>query len=336
MKGKTYQGVDAAKFFFALCIVALHANVASCLPGNAGWLLEKAVFRLAVPYFFVASGFFLGLKTAKADGRQIGQIIRRYCLRLLLPLIVFSVISDLQRAWELLAEGTSLPDIVRIIGKATLFYPFGALWYVQASMVGALLLYPFLRWGRLTPAVLIGAALHAFALLCNNYAFLAEGAALAGIVDRYMLACLSPRNGLFVGFAFLSIGACCSRIAERVQRHRAALLTGAVLTYAAYVAEALLVRRNGGAVLDDGGLYAAHLLTAPALVLLTASVSVPLKTETTLLMRNLSTGMYYLHRPILWFLCLVSGAPVVNFLCVTALSAGICLAAYRSKCRLLK
>ena len=340
MKEKTYQGIDTAKFFFALCIVALHANVASCLPEPAGWLLEKAVFRLAVPYFFAASGFFLGLKTARADGRQIGQIIRQYCLRLLLPLMVFSVISDLQRAWELLAEGTSLTDIVRIIGKATLFYPFGALWYVQASIVGALLLCPFLRWGRLAPAVLLGTALYAFALLCNNYAILAEGTALQPVVQGYMQACLSPRNGLFVGFPFLAIGACCGRIAERAMNHRRRLWPGAVLAYAVYLAEVLLVKRVGGTALDDGALYAMHLLTALVLVLLTASVTVPLKTETTLLMRNLSTGMYYLHRPILWFLCLAGGGPAVNFLCVTALSAGICLAAYRTKCsplcRLLK
>lgn len=340
VKGKTYQGIDAAKLFFALCIVALHADVAACLPGNAGWLLEKAVFRLAVPYFFVASGFLLGLKTAKTDRLQVGQIIRRYCLRLLLPLIVFSVISDLQRAWELLSEGTSLPDIIRIIGKATLFYPFGALWYVQASIVGALLLYPFLRWGRLAPAVLTGAALYAFALLCNNYFFLAEGTALQAVVDGYMRACLSPRNGLFVGFPFLAIGACCGRIWAWAMANRRMLLPVAALTYAAYVAEVLLLRQYGGTALDDGALYVTHLLTAPALLLLTASASVPLKAETTLLMRSLSTGLYYLHRPILWFLCLVSGAPVVNFLCVLALAVGLCLAAYRTKCsplcRLLK
>lgn len=40
MKEKTYQGIDAAKFFFALCIVALYTDVAACLPGEAGWLLE--------------------------------------------------------------------------------------------------------------------------------------------------------------------------------------------------------------------------------------------------------------------------------------------------------
>ena len=301
--------------------------------GKGGAPAGRAVFLRGLGLLPRAEG-------CATDGRQVWKIIRRYCLRLLLPLIVFSVISDLQRAWELLREGTGLTDIVRIIAKATLFYPFGALWYVQASIVGALLLCPFLRWGRLAPAVLLGTALYAFALLCNNYAFLAEGTALQPVVQGYMQACLSPRNGLFVGFPFLAVGACCGRIAERAMNHRRRLWTGAVLAYAVYLAEVLLVKRVGGTALDDGALYAMHLLTAPVLLLLTASVRVPLRAGTTLRMRNLSTGIYYLHRPILWFLRLVSSAPVVNFLSVLTLSAGICLAAYRTKCsplcRLLK
>ena len=56
-----YTGVDIAKFFFCLCIICLHTGIASILPFS-GMYIEKIIFRNAVPYFFVASGFFLGKK----------------------------------------------------------------------------------------------------------------------------------------------------------------------------------------------------------------------------------------------------------------------------------
>lgn len=51
-----YDIVDYFKFFFAICIVGIHANI------FADSLVYPLVFRIAVPYFFVSSGFFFGKK----------------------------------------------------------------------------------------------------------------------------------------------------------------------------------------------------------------------------------------------------------------------------------
>ena len=57
---KSYVGVDVSKFFFAVCIVALHSEALNCLPDIANYMITRILFRVAVPYFFISSGFFLG------------------------------------------------------------------------------------------------------------------------------------------------------------------------------------------------------------------------------------------------------------------------------------
>ena len=56
-----FPGVDYVKFLMALSVVAIHVNSAQCVgshwPDAVEWLI-----RLAVPYFFICSGFFLGSK----------------------------------------------------------------------------------------------------------------------------------------------------------------------------------------------------------------------------------------------------------------------------------
>lgn len=80
---KDYQFVDFLKFFFCLCVVAIHTTVFSDIDGIS------AVLRLAVPFFFITSGFFLGRKIINAEKVEVWQITKRYCMRLLRIFIVF-------------------------------------------------------------------------------------------------------------------------------------------------------------------------------------------------------------------------------------------------------
>ena len=52
--------VDIVKFIFAILIFIMHSGVFQNILN--GELIEALSARLAVPYFFVASGFFFGKK----------------------------------------------------------------------------------------------------------------------------------------------------------------------------------------------------------------------------------------------------------------------------------
>ena len=114
-----------------------------------------------------------------------------------------------------LYSGKSLLSTLRILIRTILFYPYGALWFVQACIIGVLLLYPFLKKDKLKLAITIGVFLYGFALVCNNYSFLIENTPLEKIITAYLDNFISARNGLFTGFVSIALGILCSQIYEK-------------------------------------------------------------------------------------------------------------------------
>lgn len=346
IKKESYSLVDIMKFLLCLCVIALHAKALDFLPTNVQYFIEKLIFRVAVPYFFVASGFFLGRKLKMVDNSW--QTIRNYCTRLLKPFIVFSIINIIQ---ELISNWGNLGQSCIEILQHIIFYPYGALWYVQASIIGALLLYPFIKKNKILLALFVGGFLYVFALLANNYYFVVRDGFFGDCVEKYLSLCISGRNGLFVGFFFLALGIMSEQIYSKFKDKSNKFLICLSVFTVLYIAEVYLIWKFAlPFVKDDGALYISHLLFIPALFLTTVAYSKNIVIKKSVTYRNLSTGMYFLHRPILWFvnmfyallnrifnigfmqsLVMFLNRGFVIFIITFGVSLGICLIVYKSK-----
>ena len=64
------NAVDVFKLLFSLCIVGIHTSVLSAFSGDVEWYVMHLVFRLAVPYFFIASAFFYGVKIYRDENNK--------------------------------------------------------------------------------------------------------------------------------------------------------------------------------------------------------------------------------------------------------------------------
>ena len=319
---RTIASIDVTKFFFCLCIIALHTRLFTLLPEPADYYFRQLVLRSAVPFFFVCSGYFLG---KKSQGNDVNCVVRKYVKRLLLPLLFFDVINVIEQDIALIYRGEYLIDVLRINAQSLLFYPYGALWFVQACIIGALLLTPFIKRGHMTRAIWIGLCLYIFALLCNNYYFLSYGI-LRKVIDTYMHYCISARNGLFVGFIFLALGV---RIAacDNAYGLRKGLLLLVVGIFSLFV-EAYFLR--GKAYADDGALFLMQLFFIPCLFNFILHLKFNQAFDTVLL-RNLSIGMYLLHRPVLFIIEHISETIVVGFVCTVLITMAICLFFYNTR-----
>ena len=79
-EGKTWPLLDYARWGFALCVVMIH--VISILKWNAPLLLDY-IISSSVPFFFISSGFLLGVKVnALAESRDRENALRKYGLRI--------------------------------------------------------------------------------------------------------------------------------------------------------------------------------------------------------------------------------------------------------------
>lgn len=299
-QGNRSNTLDAFKLFFAVCVVAIHTYALDGLPQTVAFWLTQGVFRLAAPFFFVVSGFLLGRKLyGQGQDRQrqgIVTVLRRYTIRLFIPLLI---VGGANAALELITQrlryGKSLKYLAEHFVRHILFYPYGAMWFVQACIVGAWLLYPFLKRKKTDAALLVGVLLYGWALLCNNYYFVAQAAGWNRAVDLYMNLFITARNGVFVGFFFLALGIKVWELYSADEGDdrllRRLILACVVLLYAAEI----YLTRNC-AYLDDRALYLTHILLMPMLLLCIVDIKLPISDSAAIRMQRASVWMYFSHR----------------------------------------
>lgn len=304
---QTRPWVDVAKLFFALCVVLLHAGVTKLLPFAD--LIGDCIISLAVPYFFVASGFFLAEKVHAAQSRVDGRrIISAYCRRLGVKLLIFEPVSILLWAAKRLLEGMSLPHVALTTIQDALFYPRGALWYIQAVILAALLLTPLLLRGAETRVIPVAVGLYIVTLLGTRYRFLSAGTLAGDVFEAYDRFFLSLRNGLFVGFPFMLCGCLVSRwkawLVTAGARATSCLIAVTTVAFGLLTLESRILHPFPT---HDGDLFLSYLLVAPMLFALTAQL--PGRGWDTSLLRGLSTAVYLVHHPLLMVLRLAIGSP---------------------------
>ena len=320
------KSIDVMKFIFAVSIVVLHSRAYLWLPHS--YYVEKIFIRLAVPFFFVASGYFFQISLLN------GKTFKNYAMRLVVPLIGWESVNVLLETIKMSMRGEA-PDFIAIdMIKHILFYPYGALWYVQASIVGAALLSRMYK--KLNVALIIGACGYVFALLCNSYFFVVENnQAINSFIRWYIHTFISGRNGLFVGLFFLAIGAKCTEIDKVIDNYKFLLFA-----FALYVLEVFLLANKKP--LDDGALYITQIILLPSILKCLLKTELRIKSSCALMLRKMSTGIYYLHRPILSIFVIIGTLTPIQvnepLQCIFIICVGmiICFCVSKSKCRTLR
>lgn len=286
-KPDNFHLIDLFKFFFALCIIGIHTYLFSNINGDLDWYGVHLLFRLAVPFFFVVSGFFVGLKLLQSDSTLL--IVRKTVNRLFLPFIFWLAIS-----LPLQFINYNFIEIIRRM----VFYPWGALWYVLALIIALLALSPFYVKKKYGLPVIIGFILYLFALLSNSYYFLIENTAIGKFVDWYIEHFISSRNGLFVGFFFVSLGVYLSKLYLENKlignKHSIVFLISIITLFL----ETAYIRDKH--YLDDNSLF----ISLPFVVASLLMFLIKFKSDRYDFkeLRYLSVGIYFIHRPILYYL----------------------------------
>ena len=192
---------------------------------------------------------------------------------------------------------------IKSIIPQIIFYPPGALWYVQASIIGAVIIGILLSFLSKKMVLIIGVMTYVFALVCNNYYFIIDGTIVKSFVDFYLSHCISARNGFFVGFPFLFVGVYMRYTSFGIFKHKYLQ----IITSIVFVTETVIVFiMSNGVFADDGSLYFSQLLMAPLLLYWAMQKKSGLNDEKSLVIRNLSTGMYFVHRIVLYSLDIIA------------------------------
>ncbi|MBQ4576748.1 MAG: acyltransferase, partial [Firmicutes bacterium] len=249
-QNRRYASIDAARFFCALLVVAIHVRPLETYTELGNFLLDKGLCRIAVPFFFLVSGFFWARKpmTVKSLGSFLGRILILYALwtAIYYPIVVES--QNMTNYWR------------RCILSGSYYH----LWYYPAMIVAVLLTWFGFR--LLAPRAALtkplnnrGGAVVLIALVCyavgcmgeSYYGFFADNEAVTTLAEKYFALFWSTRSGLFFGFFFFALGAYLQKVRWTMSRRKAAVALA--ISFALMAVEILTLRSFG--VAKDYNLY---------------------------------------------------------------------------------
>ncbi|MBP3677079.1 MAG: acyltransferase [Agathobacter sp.] len=195
--------VGIYKFILALLVVAIHVEPFS---GDLAFYTNNCLARIAVPSFFVLSAYFLFDKLinndwdAKIFWKNQKHLAKYYGIWLLLHSPVV-----LTRLWE---TATDIPNYIWLVVQAVcLKGPYGALWFLPATMMAVALVYWIGKKCGPYVCLVISFPLFFFAALETEYFGLIEDIAWMEVVNNGLVAVFGwLANGLTFGFFFCSIG----------------------------------------------------------------------------------------------------------------------------------
>lgn len=212
---QNYNFIDVVKLVCAALVVAIHVPPLT----SVNWVLNFAVVnfisRIAVPYFFVSSAYFVFKKAYNTpDGNLDRSVIFAYVKKILRLYIIWSVIYapfEYRNLLELSGGATVLQFLKYYIIKFIFSASYGHLWYLNAVIVAYILLFLMLA-ADIKPAFIACFSLLMYCIgLCAQSWFgfiepLRQYPRLWSVLILPGKIFTTSRNGLCEGLLFVVIG----------------------------------------------------------------------------------------------------------------------------------
>jgi serine/alanine racemase len=200
-----YGGLDLLKFIVAILVIANHTGPLHAYNANADDLISGVLTRIAVPIFFMTSGFFFFRKwtgeQAKDSKAWLGYmkkigVLYLIAILLYIPLNLYTGYFN---------ENFTIYSFFKDIVFDGTFYH---LWYLPALVIGITISYFMYRKMSLTTMLAIVSLLYVIGLFGDSYYGLIEGVkGIRPIYDAMFFVFDYTRNGLFYAPIYIVLGA---------------------------------------------------------------------------------------------------------------------------------
>lgn len=296
--------LDQAKVVLALMVVCIHSSLLKDFSGAINYFFVQSVFRVAVPLFFIISGFYFFGFLAK------GGDFKKWALRI----VIMHTIWSLVYLYFYIPFGEPLPKVFIEVAKRYI-EGYLHLWFLTALLGGACVLM-LLR--KLKDAQLLVFSLVVF--ICGALIqYLGSYHVFAGeYLDKLFNKTHIYRNFLFVGFPFLTVGYLIAKNKEKLLGRINALIAlsviGGVLLILEGLANLIFIPNHN----ENFDILFSLIVVSPFLFMLLMSSS---RATSSSIYSDLSACIYFVH-PLFIELCSIYfQSKIVVTLAVIVLSA---------------
>ncbi len=210
---KKNQGIEQFRVLLAMMVVAIH-----CLPLHRLWpdgdiLITLTLFRIAVPFFFMISGYYVFSDLATQNSYPARQRVWHF-IKKQLQVYLIATLLFLPLAWYSGMLGLNMPlgtFIQTLLVTGILYH----LWYFPAIITGSLLVMGLLTRLSFKHVFFIAAGLYVVGLGGDSWSGLAEHTPITPLYSLIFQLLDGTRNGIFFAPLFLLLGVLARRFAKK-------------------------------------------------------------------------------------------------------------------------
>ncbi|MEG0297803.1 MAG: acyltransferase family protein [Clostridium sp.] len=234
---KNFNALDLMKFILSLFIIAIHFPPLDSYSSLGSFLFTEGLSRIAVPLFFITSGFFFAYKDIN-NNKSIYIYIRN-----LIKLYIFWSIIYLPYSiydW-VINDKNLLLDILIYIKNFLFVGSFIQLWFFIALALGIILLIILLKKFSINKILFLSFILYLIGVFGDSYyGFLNHIPSIKRIYDTYLFIFETTKNGVFFGFFFVTLGYYIN--IKDIKSTKTIAITGSLLSLILILVEALFIK----------------------------------------------------------------------------------------------
>ena len=290
-ENKKYPMVNIMRMVCALLVIVIHTMAFNQFGNAAKYITSDVIARIAVPFFFITSGFFLYSKI-----NQEGYI-KKYIKKLFLVYLIITAISAVLLFPLIMntiyTQCNGVADVFILFAKILLVNGFpGALWYFPALIFSTIFVSVFLKKNWIKPLIGFAILFFVIGLMGDSYQTLVANTPLMKIVDIYNVAFDLTRNGFCIGVPFIVIGALINKfnLKDRINHvGRLILIFSAVYGLEAY----LVISKD---LFRDTNIYITLAFIVPLIFIWALNSKVSISDRTSNLFKEMSLWVYGFHQ----------------------------------------
>ncbi len=296
---KVYSNIDLLKFIFSFFIIMIHTTPFIDVNATADYVFSNIITRIAVPFFFLSSGFFFAKSFEYNKYKKIAKTktnfkrLRKTEWRIILLYAVWSFIY-LFIAMPVNYGGWSIKNIADYIITSVIRCSYYHLWYIYALVFAYPILYFFMRHLNPKAVGIICILFYVAGVFFNSYSYLLSFDGLIALFEKisgisvyYLVS-----NIFFRALPLMWLGIFVAR--HRKKPNKLLCLIGAVVCFGLYFAENILLYK-----FTDGKAAGHYLIFSSLCVYFIFLCAVQFRKsvnkENGIRLRKMSTVIYCLH-----------------------------------------
>jgi hypothetical protein len=309
-----YGMIDVLRLVFAIAVVSIHTMAFKSINEDLWIATSMGISRLAVPFFFIVSGYFLynRIQSSKEP---------KFTLKRLLILYVLWVLIETVTLLPVVLSNLNMP--IRIIIQRFLFIGItGSLWYISSLIITIFMIAPLLRKDKIVLLLIVGFILYLFGTSGDTYNGLYENTMLNPLIKGYSGVFFLPQIGITESVLFVTLGASISKYKLNEKIKNVGLLS--IVSIIVLLVETFVLNKTG--IAKDANMYLSAIIAAPLIFIWAIKYNKNISAKVSKACKEYSIGLYCSHQIVMiWIIILLPTLAVntmikfIGTICISAL-----------------